>query len=95
MSLNGRKSTQMRLNKPEISWTKLKDLSKPKTSIDPKYIQNDPIWAQNGPKWAKMTNLKWAEKSLNEHKRVLMSSNFNKVLPVMHDSVRREIGYNF
>ena len=53
----------MRLNKPETSWTKLIDLSKPKTSTDPKYIQNDPIWAQNGPKWVKMTRLKWAEKA--------------------------------
>ena len=52
------KSTQMRLNKPETSWTKLIDLNKAKTSIDPKYIQNDPIWAQNGPKWTKMTRLK-------------------------------------
>ena len=72
------------------------DLNKPKSFIDPKYIQNDPIWAQNQPKWAKMTRLKWAEKSLNELKRALMSSNFNKILSVMHASVRHDMAvYNF
>ena len=72
------------------------DLNKPKSFIDPKYIQNDPIWAQNEPKWAKMTRLKWAEKSLNELKRALMSPNFNKILPVMHVSVRHDMAvYNF
>ena len=76
------KSAQMSLNKPETSWTNLIDLNKPKSSIDPKYIQNDRIWAQNEPKWAKMTRLKWAAKALNELKQALMSSNFNKILPV-------------
>ena len=66
--LNRQKSAQMSLNKPETSWTNLIDFNKPKSSIDPKYIQNDPISAQNEPKWAKMTRLKWAEKSLNELK---------------------------
>ena len=46
---------------------------------DPKYIQNDPIWPHNGPKRAQMTKPKWAEKSLNELKWVLMFSNFNKM----------------
>ena len=45
-------------------------------STDPKYIQNDPIWAQNRPKWAQMSEPKKAEKSLNELKWALMSSNF-------------------
>ena len=52
MSLNGQKSAQMSLNKSETSWTNLIDFNEPKSSIDPKYIQNDPIWAQNEPKWA-------------------------------------------
>ena len=96
MSLNGQKSAKMNLNNPEISWMNLIDLNKPKSFIDPKYIQNDPIWAQNEPKWAKMTRLKWAEKSLNELKRALMSPNFNKILPVMHVSVRHDMAvYNF
>ena len=96
MSLNGQKSAQMSLNNPETSWMNLIDLNKPKSSIDPKYIQNDRIWAQNEPKWAKMTRLKWAEKSINELKRALMSSNFNKILPVMHVSVRHDMTvYNF
>ena len=42
-----------------------------------------------------MTRLKWAAKALNELKRALMSSNFNKILPVMHVSVRYDTGYNF
>ena len=46
---------------------------------DPKYIQNDPIWAQNRLKWAQMSKRKSAEKSLNELKRALMSSDFNKI----------------
>ena len=83
MSLNGQKSAQMNLNNPEISWMNQIDLNKPKSFIDPKYIQNDPIWAQNQPKWAKMTRLKWAEKSLNELERALIISDFNKILPVM------------
>ena len=96
MSLNGQKSAKMNLNNPEISWMNLIDLNKPKSFIDPKYIQNDPIWAQNEPKWAKMTRLKWAEKSLNELKQALMSPNFNKILPVMHVSVRHDMAvYNF
>ena len=95
MSLNGQKSTQMSLNKPETSWANLIDFNKPKSSVDPKYIQNDPIWAQNELKWAKMTRLRWAEKSLNELKWALMSSNFNKILPVMHVSLRHDIVYNF
>ena len=86
------KSAQMSLNKPETSWTNLIDLNKPKSYIDPKYIQNDRIWAQNEPKWAKMTRLKWAAKALNELKRALMSSNFNKILPVMHVIVRHDTG---
>ena len=36
--------------------------------------KNDSIWAQNGPKWAQMS------KPINELKRALMSSNFNKIL---------------
>ena len=95
MSLNGQKRAKMNLNNPEISWMNLIDLNKPKSFIDPKYIQNDPIWAQNEPKWAKMTRLKWAAKALNELKRALMSSNFNKILPVMHVNVRHDTGYNF
>ena len=96
MSLNGQKSAQMSLNNPETSWMNLTDLNKPESSINPKYIQNDHIWAQNEPKWAKMARLKWAEKSLNELKRALMSSNFNKTLPVMHVSVRHDVTvYNF
>ena len=47
-----RKTAQMRLNKPKTSWTSLKDLNEPKSSIDPEYIQNDPIWAKNGPEQA-------------------------------------------
>ena len=42
-------------------------------------ISNEPIWAQNRPKWAQISKPKWAEKSLNELKWVLMSSNFNKI----------------
>ena len=96
MSLNGQKNAQICLNNLETSWTNLIDFNKPKSSIDPKYIQNDPIWAQNEPKWAKMTRLKWAEKSINELKRALMSSNFNKILPVRHVSVRHDMTvYNF
>ena len=90
------KSAKMSLNNPETYWMNLIDLNKPKSSIDPQYIQNDPIWAQNEPKWAKMTRLKWAEKSLNELKRALIISNFNKILPVMHVSVRHDMTvYNF
>ena len=96
MSLNRQKSAQMSVNTLETSWMNLIDLNKPKSSIDPKYIQNDRIWAQNEPKWAKMTRLKWAEKSINKLKRALMSSNFNKILPVMHVSVRHDMrAYNF
>ena len=96
MSLNGQKIARFCLDNHETSCTNLIDLNKPKSSIDPKYIQIDPIWAQNEPKWAQMTKLKWAEKSINELKRALMSSNFNKILPVMHVSVRHEMKvYNF
>ena len=89
------KKPQMSLNKPETSWTNIIDLNKPKSSLDSKYIQNYRIWAQNEPKWVKMTRLKYAAKALNELKRALMSSNFNKILPVMHVSVRYDKGYNF
>ena len=95
MSLNEQKRAQMSLNKPETFWTNLIDLNKLKSSIDPKYIQNGRIWAQNEPKWAKMTRLTWAAKALNELKRALMSSNYNKILPVMHVSVRHDTVYNF
>ena len=95
MSLNEQKRAQMSLNKPETFWTNLIDLNKLKSSIDPKYIQNGRIWAQNEPKWAKMTRLTWAAKALNELKRALMSSNYNKNLQVMHFSVRHDTGYNF
>ena len=50
------------------------------SSKDNKFIQNDPIWAQNSPKGAQMSKPKPAEKSLNELKRALMSSNFNNIL---------------
>ena len=95
MSLNGQKSAQISLNKPETPWTNLMDLNKPKSSIDSEYIQNDRIWAQNEPKWAKMTRFKWVAKALNELKQALMSSNFNKILPVMHVNVIHVTGYNF
>ena len=38
---------------------------------------------------------KWAEKSLNELRWALMSSNLNKILPVMHISIRHDICYDF
>ena len=95
MSLNGQKRAQIGLNKPEAFWTNLIDLNKPKSSTDPENIQNGRIWAQNEPKWAKITRLKWAAKALNELKRALMSSNYNKILPVMHVSVRHDTVYNF
>ena len=68
MSLNRRKTAQMRQNKPKTSWTIIKDLNEAKSPVDPEYIQNDSIWAQNGPKESEVTKLKWAENSLNELK---------------------------
>ena len=69
----------MKVNRSKWAW---------KSSKDPKYIQNDPIWAQYLPKWTQIIKFKWAEESLNELIRALMSSSFNKILPVMHISTR-------
>ena len=55
-----------------------------KKTLDQKTNSKNAKYIQNNPIWAK-NDLEWA----------LVSSNFNKILPVMHISVRHDIIYNF